>query len=375
MTLHKEADYVDYLYTCNKCRCCAVDKTEEMRAMCPSYSYYGFFAYSGGGKGYISQGILEGKVKPVEETAEVAMNCLMCGACMTMCPPGFDTVSIIRDLRSYIVRKNSFANSAHKKAVEKARKGEFWGKTKLPEGVPVFAGEEELLIFLGTRERAKQEIAVSLKKIFEAANISWGALEQEPCSGAPLTDLGDMKAFEKLAAQNIKLLNSCGAERVVAICPHDANALINDYFLAGDLEIEVISLPAFLAELINEKRINVGQGKAMTITYHDPCKLARHLDETDEPRDIFKAMKGIKLVEMERSGESAWCPGEGIGVDDICPELAAYAARERINEARATGADCVITASSYAVESLKKAAQGKPKVMHLAEFVASRLRK
>ena len=114
MPLDRDADYLSYLYTCNRCRSCAVDATPEMRPVCPSYAHFGYFAYSGGGKGYVAQGLLEGKTRPSAEAAEVAMNCLLCGACASMCPPGFDTLSFIRDLRDLLVRKGHTVNDKHR---------------------------------------------------------------------------------------------------------------------------------------------------------------------------------------------------------------------------------------------------------------------
>ena len=89
MTLNREADYANYLYTCNRCKSCTTDRDKEDVNICPSYGRKGFFSHSGGGKGYVAQGILEGKVPADEETAELAMHCHLCHGCQTMCPPGF----------------------------------------------------------------------------------------------------------------------------------------------------------------------------------------------------------------------------------------------------------------------------------------------
>ena len=144
MPLDHEADYVTYLYTCNRCRSCVVDPTPEMKPVCPCYAKFGYFSYSGGGKGYVAQGILEGKVKPSPEVAQVAMNCLLCGACASMCPPGFDTLSFIKDLRDELVDKGIYINDKHEKLLGRARKGEVWGKPTQAKDLPVFTGSETM---------------------------------------------------------------------------------------------------------------------------------------------------------------------------------------------------------------------------------------
>lgn len=375
MPLDREADYSFYLYTCNRCRSCAVDRTLDMRPLCPAYSKYGFFAYSGGGKGYVAQGILEGKVAASPETAQVAMSCLLCGACAKMCPPGFDTQAFIRDLRDEIVSKGHYVNDAHKKFLEKARLGNPWGKKSLPADIPRFTGKEELLIYLGCAERSRFDLVGHLGKILDAAGMTWGVLENELCCGAPLEDLGDIAAFEEAAAKNIEAINAAGAARVLASCPHCASALSVGYMNFGGIDAGVITLPALIAELVADGRIAFKNDCATTATFHDPCKLARFLDDVDSARTIIGAMQSVALIEMPRSGDSGWCCGSGAWASIVAPDLAQFAVNERIAEARKSGAEYIITACSYCTGFLKKASQGKIKVTHLAEITADRLQR
>ncbi len=373
MSLDSRVDYIDYLYTCNRCRSCAADKSPELRPMCPAYDHFGYFTYSGGGKAYVCQGILEGKVEPSPETVSVAMNCIVCGACASMCPPGFDTLSFIRDLRDYLVKNDQYINDTHKDLIKKARNGKIWEGDALPDDLPVFDGSQELLLFLGDRERAKGELIGAVRSILDAAGVSWGILKDEPASGAPLEDLGDLDGFKAQAEKTIALLNSLEPERMVVICPHDAAVIINDYFNVGDLEIDVITLPTLLSELIEESKLKLKDGDAMTVTYHDPCRLGRFLEEDEPPRQVLEAIQGVKLVEMIRNGEGAWCCGSGAWAGLITPELSEDTADKRIEEAQKTGAEYIITACSYCTDMLKKISKDKQTVIHLAELVAARL--
>ncbi len=374
MPLDREADYVFYLYTCNRCRSCAVDQSPDLRPLCPAYAHFGYFTYSGGGKGYVAQGLLEGKVKPSQEVAVPAMSCLLCGACAHMCPPGFDTMSFVRDLRDYLVCRGFYINDRHRELLDDARSGRLWGKAVAMDKLPVYTGEEEFLVFLGCREKSRGEVVAPVKRILDAAGVTWGVLEEEPCCGAPLEDLGDIAAFEELAAKNIELLNASGAERILALCPHCAATMANDYMNVDDLEAEIVTLPRLLDELLEENRIDFSTGEQMAVTYHDPCRLGRFLEEVDEPRRVLDAMGGVELVEMERSGESAWCCGSGAWAAEIVPELGKFTVKERLAEARSTGADCILTACSYCTGFLKKSSRGKQKVIHLAEFAAQKIK-
>jgi Fe-S oxidoreductase len=52
----------------------------------------------------------------------------------------------------------------------------------------------------------------------------------------------------------------------------------------------------------------------------------------------------LKLLEMDRTREYAWCCGSGGGVKDSNPEFALWTAKERIEEAESTGAEAIVTA-------------------------------
>jgi len=373
MPLSRDADYVSYLYTCNRCRSCAADATPERRPVCPSYERFGFFAYSGGGKGYVAQGILEGKVKPSAEALEVAMNCLLCDACGSFCPPGFDTRAFIRDLRDHLVGSGLTLNEKHRELLDLARSGSPWGEKVEIAKFPAFTGGEELLVFAGCREGARGEVRAALERILAAAGVSWGILENEPCCGAPLLDLGDRAGFERLAARNIELFNASGAARVLTLCPHCAAALTQDYFPVGELGVEAVSLPRLLAELLEAGRLAPAAGKSFRATFHDPCRLARTLEEGEESRTILDALPGVARVEMDRSGKSSWCCGSGAWAAEIVPDLSRFTARQRVAEAGKTGADCIVTACSYCTASLRQAAGGRLRVAHLAEVLADRV--
>ena len=380
MPLDRDNDYGNYLYTCNRCRSCVVEPSASQLVICPAYAKSGFFAASGGGKGYVAQGILEGKVQLASEVAELAMNCLLCGACARACPPGFDTNSFIRDLRDHLAIAGFYANPAHERLIKNLRaKGSPYARAFPPAEFPAFTGEEEFLVLRGCRERMKNELTPALAVVMSAAGAKWGALTDEPCCGAPQLDLGDRLGFADSAGKMAAALAESGASRAVALCPHCAEAL-NGYALLDDLELEVeiISLPALLSELTGEGRLQPVVESPLTVTYHDPCRLSRALEEWETPREILEAMPGIEIKEMARSGEWGWCCGAGGWAGEIAPELRDFTARERMKEARETKAQAVVTACSYCTGTLSKAGGRKSssgmQIIHLLSLLAGRLK-
>jgi Fe-S oxidoreductase len=133
-----------------------------------------------------------------------------------------------------------------------------------------------------------------------------------------------------------------------------------------------------VAGLVKEGSLEFTKEVPLTLTYHDPCHLGRQGEpyvpwdgaETkifgqavvydppkpryngakgvyDAPRDVLRASPGVELVEMERNREAAWCCGAGGGVREAYPEFNAWTAAERVEEARSTGAQAVVTACPW----------------------------
>jgi Fe-S oxidoreductase len=92
----------------------------------------------------------------------------------------------------------------------------------------------------------------------------------------------------------------------------------------------------------------------------------------EQPRDVIKSIPGIDLVEMERIKEYAWCCGAGGGVIDAYPDFAVWTALERIAEARATGAEAMVTACPWCksnfVEALNQSGE-KFKILDIVELI------
>lgn len=62
---------------------------------------------------------------------------------------------------------------------------------------------------------------------------------------------------------------------------------------------------------------------------------------------------------MERSRSNAWCVGTCGGVELAFPDFALWTAGERIEEAQATGAEAIVTASPEEKELLTRAVEAR----------------
>jgi Fe-S oxidoreductase len=80
-------------------------------------------------------------------------------------------------------------------------------------------------------------------------------------------------------------------------------------------------------------------------------------------------MPGIELVEMYRHHENAWCCGNNGGVKEAYPDMAAWTASERIREARATGAQAIVTACPACEEIFREVADNGMEIYDITDLI------
>jgi len=189
-------------------------------------------------------------------------------------------------------------------------------------------------------------IARSTLRVLNALGIEPQVLADERCCGHDLLWEGDIEGFRALAGLNAALLRESGARRIVTACPECARALKIDYPAHGiDLGVEVQHLAELLAN--SEWRMKTADSEtrntqyAIRTTYHDPCRLGRHLGVYDAPRQVIQKL-GLTLVEMPRNRSNALCCGTNGWTHCTVANKAIQV--DRLREARATGADLLITA-------------------------------
>ncbi|MFM8360319.1 MAG: (Fe-S)-binding protein [Verrucomicrobiota bacterium] len=77
-----------------------------------------------------------------------------------------------------------------------------------------------------------------------------------------------------------------------------------------------------------------------TVTYHESCHLCHGQKVTTQPRQLLKAIPGLKLVELT---ESNWCCGSA-GIYNLTqPEMAGQLLERKMDHIIATGAGVVAT--------------------------------
>lgn len=325
---------------------------------------------------------------------QVFWSCTTCMACVEACPVGINHVDMIMgNRRNMVLMQGEVPAEAQGTLRALENRANPYGapqdRMKWAEGlnVPVLkAGDSvEYLYWVGcvsAYDPRKQKIARALVALLNAAGVSYGVLGvAENCSGDPARRLGEENLYQSLAKKNIELLKSVRFETLVANCPHCFNTIKNEYPEFGNLgngrSPEIIHHSKLLKKLLAEERLTLREN-AQNFTFHDPCYLGRYNDEYEAPRDSIKAVKGLKILEMDASRNKGLCCGAGGGHFWMDLKIGERINSIRVDQAAATGADKIATACPFCLQMMEDGVKltnrdGTLEVKDIAEVVLENL--
>ena len=348
--------------------------------MCPVREELKFEQYDARGRNLIARALVEGKLDYTQKLIESVYTCCTCGLCTELCPmfqgAKVDTPKIIRAWREEIVEKglgppdilrevNHTTERNYNPFGKAANERRRWAN-----GIEI-ARKADVLYFVGCYASYKQpEIARSAANILTKSNVKFTVLKDEKCCGLPQMWNGEAKLGEKFVSSNVAAIRETGAKKVVATCPGCYMALRSDYpeITGNALDFEVYHMSEFLADLVDKgglefKKIN------KRVTYHDPCHLGRYSKIYEQPRKVIEAIPGIEFAEMKRNRADSACCGSGIVVAPTFPKLSLSIADKRIEEAKDTNAEIIVTTCPSCVTQLKLAARRMRSSIEVVDLV------
>ncbi|MBQ6349711.1 MAG: (Fe-S)-binding protein [Methanobrevibacter sp.] len=213
-----------------------------------------------------------------------------------------------------------------------------------------------MIYFRGCTAREKEtDISRATEKLLKLADIEYHILDDEKCCGSVLFRTGfEDEALEQIS-KNTEVFKD---EVILTSCAGCYKTFKDDYD-----DVDVIHISQLIDDLIKNKKLNFSK-KDLNVTFHDSCHLGRHSNVFDSPRDVIKA--AANLVEMESIRENSLCCGAGGGVKSAYPEIASEMAKSRINQARDTGCETLITACPFCKLNLENE---DLEVLDLTEFL------
>ena len=358
-------------------------------------------------------GIVHGRVEYTPRTAAVVYNCNLCGACDVSCKYGME-MNVLEPL--YAMREDCVKSGQTLPVWDTLVEGMAKGAPTLlsPAGkrgkwaagldVKDPAKAKAKVLFhagcLASHDAASGRVAAAAVSLLKKAGVDVAvSRDKELCCGGRTYEMGYRDQAVKQAELNVAAFKESGATELVTGCAHCYQYFKVLYSKLGlDHGLKVTHITEHLARLVSEGRLKPTKPVDMTITYHDPCHLGRlsepwiewkgvqrlrHMRVYDPPRvlrrggggvyepprDLLKSIPGVKLVEMDRIKEYAWCCGAGGGVRESNPEFAAFTAAERVAEAESTGAEALVSACPHCIQNLA-GNSGDLKVYDVVEILA-----
>lgn len=327
-------------------------------------------------------------------TPEELWACTSCNACVQECPVNINPLSIITDLRRYLVMEESKAPNELAMMMSNLENNQApWqfspaDRFNWAEGLVIptmadmqAAGETPEVLFwvgcAGSFDERYKSVTRSFAKILTAAEIKFAVLGmEETCTGDPAKRAGNEFTAQMLALTSVTTLNNYGVKKIVTACPHCFNSIKNEFPDLGG-NYEVIHHSTFLQQLLASGKIKIADDhsfKNETITFHDSCYLGRANGVYEAPREVLSALK-VEVKEMKRCRTTGLCCGAG-GAQMFKED---EPGNERINmnrsrEAIETGASVVASACPFCMtmmsDGVKMNNHEEIKVKDLAELIA-----
>ena len=128
----------------------------------------------------------------------------------------------------------------------------------------------------------------------DKAGVKFAILgNEEKNSGDTARRMGNEYLFQELCMQNIETFQTYNVRKIVTTDPHAFNTFKNEYPEFG-LKAEVFHHTQLLADLLQEGKLKPTKKVDEKVAYHDSCYIGRYNDIYESPRDILRAIPGLK---------------------------------------------------------------------------------
>ena len=236
-----------------------------------------------------------------------------------------------------------------------------------PEYIKEFEGDPkaEILLFLGCIiNRRKQNVAKAIINIFQKNRIAVHLPKKVTCCGSPFMRIGQRDSMRPFVETNFNIFNeyaSKGITNVLTSCSgcnstfrHDFPKLALEFDIPINFKIYDVGEYMYRHIDLNTKDLKQMKIKGM---YHYPCHIRASGLAEEIYLNLIQKIPGVELVKVPKS---SYCCGGGGGVRAAFPGLADKLAIRRIEIAKESGIDTLITNCPFCVISFER-------VLHLKE--------
>lgn len=341
----------EQLVTCMKCGMC--------QSVCPLFEQTRKEADVARGKLVLLESLMKQILNNPDGVNERLNKCLLCGSCAANCPSGVNILEIFIKARAIITgyqklpfvkkiifrkmlaqprvfdRIMSFGSKLQKFVLTRNPSHTDTADVKLISPllknrrvIPVadrFFQEsvDELLkgqqtsglkvaLFTGCLiDKLFPQVGIASVKTLLHHNVRLHLPRHQGCCGIPALSAGDTRSFLDLVKYNLELFPPDDIDYLVTACAtctstikklwpmmvKESDPLLLDQ--VEQLSEKTLDISQLLVQVVGLK--NLGEKtnpEKETVTYHDPCHLAKSLGIRKEPREMIHASKNFELKEM-----------------------------------------------------------------------------
>lgn len=413
-------NFVYDMSRCIKCKGCTwVEHTympgTKYTTRCPSATKYLFDSYGAYGKMRIGHAMAEGVLDWNEKALEIMYACTLCGACDVGCKRNLDLEIglTLEALRVKAVKDGVGPMPAHKVMTEKIVKShncygaENKKRREWVEKDAAPSAKADILYYVGCNASYEnKEIARATAKIFKACGDDYMLMQDEWCCGNKTFSVGMLDEARAIAERNIAEVRKSGAKMLITSCAEGYRMWKVDYpklldISTDELGFKVMHLLEYADQKLKDGSLKFKKSFDARVVYHDACSVSRLCDPWtpyegkrgwmgcveprikrrrgtsglySEPRNILNAIPGVEFVEMPRTRENSFCCGAGRGTEEAFPEFSSWAADQRLEEVKDSGAEALVSACPWCKNNFSRAVDAqdeKVQVLDIAEVICA----
>jgi Fe-S oxidoreductase len=298
----------------------------------------------------------------LDELFEAAYSCTGCRRCMVYCPFGIDPQKLMSIAKLLLIGANAepeILSMLADTSIEKGQSLDLYkesflaGIKKLEQEVvakwQMEAGETAIPLDVEGADLLYVALAgahsiIPAAAVFNAATENWTLSFFEAVNFGAF--VGDPAKTQLILD---RIINEAKRLKVKEVCICECGTAYRVMKqLSGRQPFEVTSITETHARYIKEGRIKLDKSKlnGTTVTYHDPCQIARNGGVIDEPRLILSHLTD-HFREMAPEPLYNWCCGGGGGLVALGDETLDFrmkSAKVKVDQVKASGARILATA-------------------------------